>query len=318
VRPILVTGSAGFVGRHVTPLLGEAFGGVPVVATARRLREGVQCRAVDLTDPAATDRLVADTRPAMVVHLAAHASVGSARFRPDGVWRDNRNGAYALAAALARHAPDATVLLASTAEVYGRNLRLGPATEETPPAPIGAYAQSKLAAEFIFATVLPPTARLIVARPMNHVGRGQGEAFAVASFAAQIARIEAGLVPPVIRVGNLDVARDFLDVRDVAASYATMLRAAERLPQRAILNVARGEPVTIRTVLDTLLSLSSAQVSVEIDPRRVRPNDIPRATARAYRLKSIMPWPPARTLDETLADVLDDHRIRVATEAGRD
>lgn len=315
MRPILVTGSAGFVGRHVTPLLAEAFPAIPVIASSRRATADTDCSAVDLTDIAATDRMIAATRPAAVVHLAAHSSVGSARFQPDGVWRDNRNGAYSLATALSRHAPDATVLVASTAEVYGRNLRLGPATEETPPAPIGAYAQSKLAAEFIFATVLAQTARVVVVRPMNHIGRGQGEAFVVASFAAQIARIEAGLSPPVMRVGNLDAARDFLDVRDVAASYVALLQRAAGLEPRTVFNVTRGEAVPIRSVLDILLSLSPVAVGVEIDPKRLRPNDIPSATARSDRLAWIMPWPPQRTLRETLADILADERRRVGIAA---
>lgn len=315
IRPILVTGSAGFVGRHMTPLLAEAFPSAPVIASTRRPSGDSDPHAVDLTDLGATDRLVEATRPAAVVHLAAHSSVGSARFQPDGVWRDNRNGAYSLATALARHVPDATVLVASTAEIYGRNLRLGPATEETPPAPIGAYAQSKLAAEFIFSTILPPTAKVLVARPMNHVGRGQGEAFVVASFAAQIARIEAGMCPPVMRVGNLDAARDFLDVRDVAASYIAMLRCADTLKSRSVINVARGRAVTIRSVLDILLSLSAISVEVEVDTKRLRPNDIPHATARADRLAQLMPWPPDRTLRETVTEILADQRRRTAVGA---
>jgi GDP-4-dehydro-6-deoxy-D-mannose reductase len=313
LRPILVTGSVGFVGTHLMPLLRAAFPDVPVIPSARRPTGDPDVVATDLTDFAATERMIAETHPSVVVHLAAHSSVGQARFAPDRVWRDNRNGSYTVAAALARHAPDATVLVASTGEVYGRSFRLGPATEETTPRPVGPYAHSKLVSEFIFASVLPDSAKVIAARPMNHVGAGQSETFVIASFAAQIARIEAGLVPPVIRVGNLSARRDFLDVRDVAASYIAILERADALPPRSIVNVGRGEAVSIERLLQLLLSLASVEVTVEVDPARLRPNDIPVASVRADRLAALAPWPPARTLEATLADVLAFQRRKVST-----
>jgi GDP-4-dehydro-6-deoxy-D-mannose reductase len=310
--PVLLTGSAGFVAPYLMPRLAAAFPGRPIVPTVRVPPAPESGLAVDLTDPRATDAMVARVRPAVVVHLAAHSSVARASRAPAAVWRDNRDGSYWLARAIARHAPEATVLAASTAEIYGKNLNLGPASEDTPPAPHGPYATSKRAAEVVLDRVLPHTARLIVPRPFNHTGPGQGETFVVASFAAQIARIEAGLSPPRMMVGNLAAERDFMDVRDVAACYVALLAAADGLPSRSVFNVARGEATPVRTLLDMLLALSAVSVDVTVDPARLRPNEIPRATARTDKLARLVPRPCSRSLAETLSDVLDDQRARVS------
>ncbi len=309
--PILLTGSAGFVAPYLVPRLEAAFPDRELVKVVRLPPAPDGGFAVELTNPEATAELVRAVRPALIVHLAAHSSVAKANRAPSNVWRDNRDGSYWLAKAVANFAPESTVFLASTAEVYGSNLKYGPADETTQPMPHGPYACSKLASEYVFQAILPAASQLIAARPFNHTGRGQMETFVVASFAAQLARIEAGLVPPVIRVGNLDAERDFMDVRDVADSYVGIIKAAPRLPKRAIVNVARGEAVSIREILDMLRSLVKVDVKVEIDPARLRPNEIPVATASTKLLATLMDWPPRRQLIDTLKDVLDDQRAKL-------
>lgn len=310
-RPILLTGSAGFVGTCIAPMLRAAFPDRELVPVVRLPPAPQGIRTVDLTHCAATDRLVREVRPGIIVHLAAHSSVGTARLKPSAVWRDNVDGSSWLARAVARHAPDATVLMASTAEVYGRNLNQGPADECTPPAPNGPYASSKLASEYVFQSLLPASAQLIIARPFNHVGRGQSENFAIPSFAAQLARIEAGLAPPTLHVGNLLSERDFLDVRDVARCYVDLLLIASRLPQRLVVNVARGKAVSIQSLLDILLGLTAVPVEVIVDPTRLRSNEVPVATAGTDRLRKLIDWPPSRPLEETLADVMEEKRARI-------
>lgn len=314
-RPILLTGSAGFVGGYIDPMLRAAFPERPLVPVVRVPPAPAGGQAVDLTERETTERLVADVRPGVVVHLAAHSSVGTARLKPSGVWRDNVDASTWVARAVARHAPDATVLVASTAEVYGRNLNRGPADEATPPAPSGPYACSKLAAEHVFRSLLPDTAQLVIVRPFNHVGRGQSENFAIPSFAAQLARIEAGLEPPVLRVGNLQAERDFLDVRDVADCYVSLLRQAADLPRRLLVNVARGQAVSIQSLLDILLGLARVPVEVEVDPVRLRPNEVPVATASTRLLSTLIEWPPKRPLRETLADVMEEKRQAIHARA---
>lgn len=315
--PILLTGSAGFVGRVIAPLLARAFPDRELVAVVRRPPAPPGGAACDLTVRADTEALVQRVRPGIVVHLAAYASVGLARQTPSAVWRDNVDASVRVARAVAQHAPEAIVLLTSTAEVYGRALSAGPATEATRPRPGGPYATSKLASEHVFATTLPGSARLIVVRPFNHTGPGQSEHFAIPSFAAQIARIEAGLAPPEITVGNLLAARDLLDVADVADGYVQLLarclgEGRSRLAARLTVNVARGVATPIGDVLATLLGLSRVAVTVRVDPARLRPNEIAVATATTDRLAGLIDWPPSRPLAETLAAVLEDKRRMVA------
>lgn len=314
-RPIVLTGSAGFVGKIIAPMLLEAFPDMPLVEVMRGPEVPDGKVACDLSIKDQIFSLIEKTRPAIVVHLAAYSSVGLSRQNAEAVWRDNVTASVWLAQAIDAFAPDAFVLAASSAEVYGRALNDGLVTEATRPRPAGPYACSKVAAEHAFEVMLPDTAKLVIARPFNHIGAGQTETFAIASFAAQLARMEAGLVPPVLKVGNLSAARDIMDVRDVAATYVELLKRRDQLPARSIINVARGEATTIESLLEKLRAMATVDVKVEIDPTRLRPNEIAVATAGTDRIAALMPWPPQRSIDETLREVLEDKRRMVRKAA---
>jgi GDP-4-dehydro-6-deoxy-D-mannose reductase len=128
----------------------------------------------------------------------------------------------------------------------------------------------------------------------------------------QIARIEAGLAPPVIQVGNLDAERDFLDVRDVTDAYALAARQTAALEPGAIFNIASGVPRRIGDVLESLLALSRVTIDVVSDPARMRPSDLPRIIGKADRAKETLGWSPLRSFETMISDVLDDWRARVA------
>ena len=137
--------------------------------------------------------------------------------------------------------------------------------------------------------------KLVVLRPFNHIGPGQDERFVVASFAGQIARIEAGLVPPCLEVGNLSSYRDFLDVADVAAAYADLIGRAESLPDGSVFNISSGQPRTIASVLEDLRARARVPFEIRVAPERVRPAEIPLAAgdaglpARRHRLGAAGP-----------------------------
>jgi GDP-4-dehydro-6-deoxy-D-mannose reductase len=315
---ILMTGAAGFVGRWLAPALQAAY---PASAFAAILRDpsdtcpGWTPLCVDLLNAQAIAETVRAWRPDLVVHLAAQSSAGRAARLAEETWRINAVGALNLAGAIARMAPGATVFNVSTGEVYGASFLNGPATETTPISPGNIYARSKAAAEAIFEDVLPSESRLVAVRPSNHTGAGQDERFVLPSFAAQIARIEAGLVEPKLLVGDIRVERDFLDVRDVVDAYVLILAGADSLPQRSLFNVASGQPRRISDLLDLMARASTRPFDVEIDSARFRPSEIPRAVGDATALRRNFGWAPKRSVDELIGGLMSYWRSKIAAES---
>lgn len=306
---ILLTGGNGFVGSHLAPLLAGIGERRMLVRPGSAAPEGWHAEEAEITDEAAVARIVRDVGPDLVVHLAAQASVGAGM--AEATWRVNFGGSLALAAACARHAPEATFLFVSSGETYGASFKEGPATEGTPLRPQNAYARSKAAAEAMLGDALAPTNRLIVARAFNHTGRGQDERFVLPSFAGQIARIEAGRQAPEMRVGNLEAARDFLDVRDVCEAYLALLATSSDLPMRSVFNVCSGVPRRIADLLEALRAMSRTAFDIRLDEARLRPSDVPVAIGVNDRLCEATGWAPMRPIEQTLRDLLDHARTTI-------
>ncbi len=306
----LVVGAAGFVGGHlIAELLGGGYSDVSAAKLpSERLSEGRSSRVsvhdVDVLDPASVDRLIRAVRPTRLVHLAAQSSVAQSWTDPAATFSLNVNGALHVLDAVRAVVPACRVLLVGSAEQYGRVRPEDlPVRETCVLAPENPYAVSKMAQE--------QTARLYVAaygmdilmvRAFNHIGPGQSPAFVVSGFARQVARIERGLQPPVVSVGNLSARRDFTDVRDVVRAYALLLekgRAGE------VYNVGQGRSVGVDEVLDALISRCRVPVTVTVDPALFRPVDVPDVVADVTRLQGETGWTPrvplAKSLDDTLA-----------------
>jgi len=305
-RRILITGAAGFVGRHLSRTLRRVFPNSEIVASR-----------FDLTDGAAVDAEIFAVRPDACVHLAAVSAVGAARDDPDAAWRVNLHGTLGLAQALLAHVPACVLLFASTADAYGGSFRSGAVLDEAAVlAPQNLYGATKAAADLALGAMVGDGLRVLRVRPFNHTGPGQSGNFVVPAFARQVARIAAGLQAPVVQTGALDPLRDFLDVRDVCAAYAACLARADDLPAGTILNIASGTPRRIGDVLDDLLALAGVRADIATDRARLRPSDIALAQgdpALAHRLLGWSPQVPWRT---TLADVLADWTAQVAAGTG--
>ena len=314
---VLLTGAHGFVGSYVRRALADYAPGATVTAVgSKRGPRQRGCRTIDVLDRSAVFDLVAEIQPEVVIHLAAQSSVGLAQGGAvDLTWIVNVAGTLNLALAVARHAPAASVVFASSAEVYGMGDAGRQMTEDTRLAPVNAYARSKLIAERLIADILAPTTQLIIARPFNCTGPGQRETFVLPSSAAQIARAEAGLQEPRLRIGNLDVIRDFLDVRDVARAYVDLIGARSTLPARLAVNIASGRPYRLRDLLDRLRRMASISIHVEVDRARLRLADVPVAYGAADRLHAATGWSPQIDMDETLVDLLAAARAAARKEA---
>jgi GDP-4-dehydro-6-deoxy-D-mannose reductase len=306
---VLVTGADGFVGRRLTATLGERRPNW-TIATAGG-PHGVD--GLDVVDAAAVAGKVAEVRPDIVVHLAAVAAVTDSVRDPRHTWRVNLEGVLNLVLALQAKATDAHLLFVSSAEVYGESLNQSAPVDETALLqPVNPYAASKAAADILVRQAAASGLSATVARPFNHTGPGQGEAFVAPNFAAQVARIEAGRQAPVISVGSLDDERDFLDVGDVVDAYLLMLDRRVELSRGAVLNVASGDPVRIGDILDHFLSLSRVKIEVKVDPERLRPSGVKRVAGDSGRLRALG-WAPRVPLADTLQAVLEEKRRAAAS-----
>ncbi len=295
---ILITGADGFVGRHL------------VAALRHRLPDAtLHTDPFDLTDADATARAVVAARPDTALNLAGIAALSDASADPAHAWAVNLHGALTLARALLAHAPACRLIHISSADIYGASFKRGtPLDEHAVLAPLNLYAATKAAADLALGAMQSNGLDLIRLRPFNHTGPGQRPQFAVPAFARQIALIEAGRQPPHLSVGDLDPERDLLDVRDVVRAYAEA--AARPLPRGLILNIASGHPRRIGDILDELIGLAGLAPTIETDPTRLRPNDIPRACGDATAARSLLGWSPEIAWSQTLSDVLADWRVR--------
>lgn len=274
-----VTGSAGFTGAYLADALAEAG------------HEAVAIRA-DLTDPVALGTDIATVAPDAVIHLAGSAFVAADDIQ--AFYAVNQLGSFNLLESLARHRPGCRVLLASSAQVYG-DAASGRVDEDHPTRPANHYALSKLAMEMgarFWADKLVP----IIARPFNYTGRGQQDRYLIPKIVQHFRERRT-----VIELGNIDVERDFGDVRAVARAYAGLIGQADAT---GTVNVATGNPHSVRDVIAMAERLTGHRIDVVVNPAFVRANDVPRLVGDNGRLRALLPeWKPME-LEATLAWML--------------
>lgn len=312
---VLVTGAGGFVGQHLIRMLledfdaevaGGVFEGEPPgtgVLSSDELNR-VTWLPLDVTSEDSVWRVVSDTRPERVYHLAGQSSVSGSFRDPIGTWEVNATGTFRLLEALREGGVTGSrALVVSSAEVYGRVPEdRQPITEGEALSPITPYGASKMAAE---AAALQCAASkqvwVTIARSFNHAGPGQDSKFALPSMAAQLAEMHAGVREPLLQVGNLDPSRDFLDVRDVARAYVTMM---ERGESGRIYNVCSGEARPMTEIVKDLVRISGTGARIDVDPERFRPVEIPLLVGDPSRLTALG-WTPEIPLERTLTDLLE-------------
>lgn len=316
----LVTGGNGFVGQRLL----EALAQVPEakVHTAdrsprRSLANGHPPRLIrhqlDITDGSAVDRVVGEVKPDVVFHLAAQAHVPTSFADPESTWAVNLHGTLHLLRAAQRHCPNTTFINVASADPYGASFRSGEAvTEQTPFLPLNPYAASKAAADLAaYQEAAASGLRVIRARPFNHSGPGQSEGFVLPGFAAQIARAEAGVQNPIIRVGDLSAERDFMHIKDVVTAYILLAEKAADLVPGSAYNIASGRSWQIGDLLSQLIERSSIQISVEQDVARLRPSDIQRVCGNHDALTRAVGWQPEHSTETLLDDVLNYWRSTI-------
>jgi GDP-4-dehydro-6-deoxy-D-mannose reductase len=303
---LLVTGHTGFVGRT----LFDAQARDEIVPPGWRL--AALPEGLDIRDPALAG-LLREQAPDAVLHLAAATSVDDSFRDPDACFDVNFRGTLNVLRSLRDARFAGRLLYVSSGDCYGALPEaVLPVPETTPLRPRNPYAVSKVAAEALcYQWSQTEAMDVVIARPFNHIGPGQDERFAVASFCAQIARIGEGRAAPVVHAGNLHVSRDFSDVRDVLRAYFALL---ERGVRGEAYNVATGREVVLRDVLDRALALSGIDATVEVSAARQRPSEQLRVAADIGKIGRDTGWSPRIPLDRTLEETLQFWRKRVHDE----
>lgn len=317
---VLITGITGFAGSHLAELILSEHPEVEVFGTYRwRSRrdnighvEGrVGLIETDLRDYSSVHTMLEASRPDFVFHLAAQSFVPASWTGPSETLTTNIVGQTNLFEAIRRLDLDPVVQLACSSEEYGRVLPDEvPIKETNPLRPLSPYAVSKVAQDMLgYQYHQSYGLRAIRTRGFNHTGPRRGEVFVTSNFARQLALIEAGGQDPVIRVGNLDAIRDFTDVRDMVRAYWL---AVHHATPGEVYNISRGEGISIRDLLDRLIALSTADVSVEVDPARLRPSDVGILVGDCSKFRQETGWEPLIPFDQTLSDLLDYWRHQLA------
>ena len=286
---VWVSGAGGFVGTWLLPRLIRD--GHDVVASDRE---------VDVCDAAGVAAAIDRARPDAVVHLAALASVATSYADPEAVARVNYFGTLHVLRAALHHVPRARVLLVSSSEIYGGSATSDPIGEDAPLAPVSPYARTKAAADLLGAAFAESGLDVVRARPWNHTGPGQTDGYVASSFARQLAEMVLERRDPLLRVGNLDAVRDFLDVADVVDAYARLIDPS--VPRGAY-NIATGVPIRIAQLLDRLIVHAGLRPQIEVDPARHRPDRA--SVGDATRLRHATDWAPRIPLEDTLARLFD-------------
>jgi len=306
----LVTGATGFAGGHLVDFLIQTEPAVaawsnPRGAPIQTRVDAVQWQAVDLLDRDAVAAAIALTRPSVVYHCAGSADVGGSWADPVRPLEINALGTHHLLDALRTNGLNSPVLVTGSATVYRPSIE--PIREDAPLGPTSPYAFSKLAQEMVAAqaTWCP----VFLARSFNHAGPRQSNAYVTSSFAQQIAEIEAGQAAPTLQVGNLDARRDITDVRDTVRAYRQLVAGGR--PGRPY-NICTGTAYRIGDLLETLLGLARTPIRITVDPTRLRPSDNPVVVGDPRRIADEAGWRPTIPIEDTLEDLLDYWRLRIA------
>jgi nucleoside-diphosphate-sugar epimerase len=287
----LVTGIAGFTGRYLAQVLASR--GVAVVGIGQSsdyVEHVEKVYPADITDLASLRDVVLAERPDYVVHLAAISFVEHDNI--EEIYRTNLIGTRNLLEALTvLTSPPKSVLLASSSNIYG-NRNEGIMREDMRPHPVNDYSVSKIAAEMVaglFGRRLP----LIVVRPFNYTGRGQSPEFIIPKIVDHVRRGEA-----MIELGNLEVARDFSDVRMVVDAYSRLLDTPKAIG--GIYNVCSGRPLSLGEVLEMVAAISGHRLKVEVNPSLVRANEVKQLWGSPAKLEGVIGPLNLIPLEETL------------------
>jgi GDP-4-dehydro-6-deoxy-D-mannose reductase len=310
---VFITGATGFAGRHLMnslpapefSLYGASFP-LPPHPSEKNIF------LLDMRSERDVFDVIRLVQPRWIFHLAAVSNVKHSWERRRETMETNVMGTFYLFEAVRKFVPDAKVLYVSSSDVYGflpggEDRGEKAFSEEDPFRLTNPYALSKMDGELLagfYGRI--ENLDVIIARPFPHTGPGQSSDFVCSDWARQVIQIDRGAQEPVMRVGNLDVKRDFTDVRDTVRAYVLLMQKGRR---GEVYNICRGEGVSLKEILEIFLSAASKAVAVEQDQEKMRKVDIPFLVGDNRKIKKETSWEPCVPLEKTLLDLLDYWRV---------
>ncbi len=314
----LVTGADGFVGGYlINYLLAET--DLEIIGTVYKYRQlpdpvfdskRVHLERLDLLEISAVAEVLTHYRPDYIFHLAGQAFVPLSWKNPRSTFEQNVFTLLNVFQSLLAAKLNSKILVVGSGDEYGTIEPADlPINEETRLRPVSPYGASKVTQDLLaWQYYRGHGLHTVRVRPFNHIGPGQNEVFVTSSFAKQVAGIEAGKQPPMLRHGNLETKRDFTDVKDIVRAYWLILNHGQ---PGEVYNVGSGQAVSIQQILNILLSFAKTPITLEADPDRMRPSDTPVFISDCTRLKQATGWEPQIPLEQTLYDILVDWRERI-------
>ena len=313
---VLITGIAGFAGSHLVDLL-LTFRNLKISGTVLEEKniENIAARkdklvllAGDLRDGYFVDEIIKKIKPDLIFHLAGISSAAVSLQKPKETLESNIIANFNLLEAIKNYSRESKVLIVGSAEEYGLVAEKDlPINEETPLRPTNPYAVSKIAVDFLALQYFYSyKIKVVRIRPFNHIGPRQKPEFVVADFANQIAKIILNKTSAPVRVGNLDVKRDFTDVRDIARAYWLAL---EKGQFGDVYNLGSGKSYTIRTILQKLINISGRKIKIKQDPGKLRPVDIPNLLCDNTKFVKQTDWQSTIGIDQSLKDTLEYFKV---------
>ncbi len=303
---VLITGVDGFVAPYLAKLyLNKANVHCTYLHKPENKLKNIQYHHMDVENKDSVSKVISEIKPDLVFHLAGFSSVGLSWKNPKKVMSINAQGTKNILDVIVELKLKPKILVVSSSEIYGNPEKL-PITENHPLKPESPYAESRLEQEKIIAEF--KDLDIVIARSFNHTGPGQNPMFVFPSFVKQVVIVEKGLQEPVIMHGNLNVERDFCDVRDVVKAYKLLI---EKGRPHEVYNVCSGKLYSLNELLDMLIEISGKDIKKRVDPKRVRPVDVLKLLGDNSKIMKETGWKPEIELKQTLYDMLEYFRKKI-------
>ena len=306
MKKALIVGAAGFVGQYLVEHL-QKLQSYSVFATKlpneKISNTNVKVFDLNILNQNEISEILNKIKPDYIFHLAAQSSVDFSWKNPNLTIDINVKGVINLLNAIRELSYSPRVLMIGSGEEYGYFKKKDiPIKEDVVPKPVNIYAASKVCQNMIGQIYSNAYGlKLVMVRAFNHIGPRQSSNFVVSDFCRQVAMIEKKLLEPIIKVGNINVKRDFMDVRDIVRIYELLINHGNI---GEIYNVGSGKAVSVKDILDLILSKSKSKISIYVDEDKIRPADVPIIQADITKLKNVINWSTEYTLEETIEDTL--------------